>query len=103
VVDGESVTLMSRDGADITRTFREISAVLRLAVDNRRLVLDGESWRSTMPACRHSAAFSGGGRRTGDRPTNCCDRSQSGSSFSMFSSSTAGTSHTNLMNTVGLN
>ena len=39
-VDGDSVTLWSRNGANITRTFPEITAAL--AAWSGRLVLDGE-------------------------------------------------------------
>jgi bifunctional non-homologous end joining protein LigD len=41
VVDCGAVTLLSRNGADITRTFPEISTALP-ALSNRGLVLDGE-------------------------------------------------------------
>jgi bifunctional non-homologous end joining protein LigD len=41
VVDGGSVTLLSRNGADITRTFPEITSALPNAC-NRRVILDGE-------------------------------------------------------------
>ena len=40
VVDGDKVTLLSRNGADITRTFPEVSSAL--ATGDRRMVLDGE-------------------------------------------------------------
>jgi bifunctional non-homologous end joining protein LigD len=42
VVDGDVVTLLSRNGADITRTFPEITAALPGAVGMGRIVLDGE-------------------------------------------------------------
>jgi hypothetical protein len=42
VVDREQVTLLSRNGADITATFPEITAALPSALSNRRVVLDGE-------------------------------------------------------------
>src|SRR4051812_44972653 len=42
VVDDGVVTLLSRNGADITRTFPEITAALPKALGNRRVVLDGE-------------------------------------------------------------
>jgi ATP-dependent DNA ligase len=41
-VDGDSVMLLSRNGADITRTFPEISAGLIRGSRRRRVVLDGE-------------------------------------------------------------
>ncbi|MFI5510915.1 ATP-dependent DNA ligase, partial [Mycobacterium sp. NPDC051804] len=40
VVDGGTVKLWSRNGADITRTFPEISTAL--ATGGRRVILDGE-------------------------------------------------------------
>lgn len=40
VVDGGTVKLWSRNGADVTRTFPEIAKAL--AVGNRRVILDGE-------------------------------------------------------------
>lgn len=42
VVDAGAVTLLSRNGADITRTFPEITSALPSAVCNRGVVLDGE-------------------------------------------------------------
>jgi bifunctional non-homologous end joining protein LigD len=42
IVDGDGVTLLSRNGADITRTFPEITAALPTAVRQRRVILDGE-------------------------------------------------------------
>jgi bifunctional non-homologous end joining protein LigD len=42
VVDRSRVTLFSRNGADITRTFPEITAALAGVVGNRSVVLDGE-------------------------------------------------------------
>lgn len=42
VVDGGQVTLLSRNGADVTRTFPEITAALPATVGNRNIVLDGE-------------------------------------------------------------
>ena len=42
IVDGGSVTLLSRNGADITHTFPEITAALPAAVGNRCVVLDCE-------------------------------------------------------------
>ena len=42
VVDGGAVTLPSRNGADITLTFPEITAALPSALGNRSVVLDGE-------------------------------------------------------------
>jgi bifunctional non-homologous end joining protein LigD len=42
IVDRGEVTLLSRKGADITRTFPEITAALPVALRNRRVVLDGE-------------------------------------------------------------
>jgi bifunctional non-homologous end joining protein LigD len=42
VVDGGGVTLLSRNGADITRTFPEITAALPTAVRQRSVILDGE-------------------------------------------------------------
>jgi bifunctional non-homologous end joining protein LigD len=42
VVDHGTVTLLSRNGADITRTFPEITAALPQALCNRSAVLDGE-------------------------------------------------------------
>jgi bifunctional non-homologous end joining protein LigD len=41
ILDGDRVTLLSRNGADITRTFPEIVRALPCAVD-RPVVLDGE-------------------------------------------------------------
>jgi bifunctional non-homologous end joining protein LigD len=41
VVHGDAVTLLSRNGADITRTFPEITA-LPTAVSQRSVILDGE-------------------------------------------------------------
>lgn len=41
VIDKSSVTLLSRNGADITRTFPEISAALA-SLSRRDLILDGE-------------------------------------------------------------
>src|SRR3954453_7477586 len=41
VVDGGSVTLLSRNGADITRTFPDITSALPNAC-NRRVILEGE-------------------------------------------------------------
>lgn len=42
VMDGGVVKLLSRNGADITHTFPEITAALPAAVEHRRAVLDGE-------------------------------------------------------------
>jgi len=42
VVDRGEVTLLSRNGADITRTFPEITAALPDVVAQGRMVLDGE-------------------------------------------------------------
>jgi bifunctional non-homologous end joining protein LigD len=42
IVDGDAVTLLSRNGADITRTFPEITAALPAAVRQRSAILDGE-------------------------------------------------------------
>ncbi|RDH80173.1 hypothetical protein DVS77_04120 [Mycolicibacterium moriokaense] len=42
VMDGGMVKLLSRNGAEITRTFAEIAAALPAAVKHRRAVLDGE-------------------------------------------------------------
>src|SRR4051794_36139086 len=42
VVELGVVKLLSRNGADITRTFPEITAALPAAVGNRNVVLDGE-------------------------------------------------------------
>jgi bifunctional non-homologous end joining protein LigD len=42
VIDRGTVTLLSRNGTDITRTFTEITAALAEAMRNRRAVLDGE-------------------------------------------------------------
>jgi bifunctional non-homologous end joining protein LigD len=42
VIDCGQVTLLSRNGADITRTFPEITAALPCVVPGRRTVLDGE-------------------------------------------------------------
>jgi len=42
IVDDGSVILLSRNGADVSRTFPELTAALPVAVGNRRLVLDGE-------------------------------------------------------------
>ena len=42
IVGRDSVGLLSRNGADITRTFPEITAALPAAVGGRRVVLDGE-------------------------------------------------------------
>jgi len=42
VVDGGGVTILSRNGADITRTFPEITAALPAVLGNRSVVLDGE-------------------------------------------------------------
>ena len=42
VVHGDAVTLLSRNGADITRTFPEITAALPTAVSQRSVILDGE-------------------------------------------------------------
>jgi bifunctional non-homologous end joining protein LigD len=42
IVDGDEVTLLSRNGADITRTFPEITAALPTAVRQRSAILDGE-------------------------------------------------------------
>jgi bifunctional non-homologous end joining protein LigD len=42
VVDRGTVTLFSRNGADITRTFPEITAALPGVIGNRNVVLDGE-------------------------------------------------------------
>jgi bifunctional non-homologous end joining protein LigD len=42
IVDCDSVTLLSRNGADITRTFPEITASLPAALSGRRAILDGE-------------------------------------------------------------
>src|SRR4051794_26169197 len=42
IVDSDSVTLVSRNGGEITRTFPEITAALPAAVNGRRAVLDGE-------------------------------------------------------------
>lgn len=42
VLDGDSVTLVSRNGANITRTFPEVAAALAEALGRRRVVLDGE-------------------------------------------------------------
>jgi ATP-dependent DNA ligase len=42
VVHGDAVTPLSRNGADITRTFPEITAALPTAVSQRSVILDGE-------------------------------------------------------------
>ncbi|OBA82672.1 hypothetical protein A9W99_11210 [Mycobacterium sp. 1164966.3] len=42
IVDGEQVALLSRNRADITRTFPEIAAALPTAVGQRSVILDGE-------------------------------------------------------------
>jgi len=42
IVDGDDVTLLSRDGADITRNFPEITAALPGQLRQRRVILDGE-------------------------------------------------------------
>lgn len=41
-VDGGEVTLVSRNGAEITRTFPEITAALAITMARDRLILDGE-------------------------------------------------------------
>jgi bifunctional non-homologous end joining protein LigD len=42
LIDRGQVTLLSRNGADITGTFPEITAALPAAASNRRMILDGE-------------------------------------------------------------
>ncbi|KUI16942.1 hypothetical protein AU193_22435 [Mycobacterium sp. GA-1285] len=42
VCDEASVTLQSRNGANITRTFPEVAAALSRALGRRRVILDGE-------------------------------------------------------------
>src|SRR5829696_1068660 len=42
ILDNGEVTLLSRNGANITRTFPEIAAALPTAMRGRRVILDGE-------------------------------------------------------------
>src|SRR5215216_875985 len=42
MLDSHNVTLLSRNGANITATFPEIATALPRAISSRRVVLDGE-------------------------------------------------------------
>jgi hypothetical protein len=93
VVDRGELTLLSRNGADITRTFPEISAALRAAVDGRRVVLDGEIVALDGTGV---PSFSRLQRRwpQNRRPPlpNCCGKFRHASTPSTYSNSTAETS-----------
>lgn len=78
------VTLLSRNGADISRTFAEITAALPAAAVHRRLMLDGEIVAldsAGVPSFSRLQAA----RAAASAPQSCppCGRSQSGARYSM--------------------
>jgi bifunctional non-homologous end joining protein LigD len=76
VVDRQQVTLFSRNGADITRTFPEITTALSAAVGGRRIVLDGEIAALDDAGAHPSSGRSGVGTRTAAPPPNFCGKSR---------------------------
>src|SRR6059036_2458306 len=68
--DGARVRLVSRNGRDHTRRFRDLAeAVSKLAA--RSLVLDGGRWRSTTSSCGHVSTGSASLTPTPSRRHRC--------------------------------
>jgi ATP-dependent DNA ligase len=76
VVDGSRVTLLSRNGANISRTFLEITSAL--IAGNRRVVLDGEIVALDEGGAPSLVVCSAAGHRTADRAPNFCVGFRSG-------------------------
>jgi bifunctional non-homologous end joining protein LigD len=71
VFDGGTLSLFSRNGADVTRTFPEISAALPW-LSSRSLVLDGEIVALNDEGVPASLGSSSGGHRIADQGLSCC-------------------------------
>lgn len=52
ILRGSEVTLVSRNGAVITRTFPDVTAALRASVDHRSVILTARSSLPTPTVCR---------------------------------------------------
>lgn len=87
VIDAGAVTLVSRNGANITRTFPEVSAALTRLPSS--LVLDGEIVALNEDGVPCFSRLQRRWRQTGDQPPNYFGKYLSGSSCSTFSDSTA--------------